>query len=120
MALLGVNEEPTNHALKDIAILGREFEQYIGRSYFLFTDKERAKKYKVEDFPGLPEHIVYGVDEQHIIQKYLTGLLQLSGTVHLPVVVVFNGKGDMVFTSQGYTIGLGEQIIKEVKKLTNK
>lgn len=120
LALLGVNEEPTNHALKDIAILGREFERYIGRSYFLFTDKEGAKKYKVEDFPGLPEHIVYGVDEQHMIQKYLTGLLQLSGTVHLPVVVVFNGKGDMVFTSQGYTIGLGEQIIKEVKKLTNK
>ena len=44
VAVLGVGQEPTNHALRDIAALRSEFEQWGRKMVFLFSSEEQYKK----------------------------------------------------------------------------
>jgi hypothetical protein len=117
LAILGVNQEPTNHVLRDIAALGREFEAWGQRLIFLFPDRAQSLRYKTADFPGLPSTISYGIDTDGAIRKQLAATLKLNDATQLPIVVVANTEGDIVFKSQGYTIGLGEQLMKEIKSI---
>jgi hypothetical protein len=116
LAILGVNQEPTNHVLRDIAALGRDFEAWGQRILLLFPDKAQSLKYRVTDFRGLPSTISYGIDENGAIQQQLAETLKLKNAA-LPIVVIANAGGDIVFKSQGYTIGLGEQLMKEIKTI---
>lgn len=43
VAVLGVGQEPTNHALRDIAALGNDFEQWGRKMVFLFLWKNNTK-----------------------------------------------------------------------------
>lgn len=43
VAVLGVGQEPTNHALRDIAALGNDFEQWGRKMVFLFPSEEQYK-----------------------------------------------------------------------------
>ncbi|MDR3118826.1 MAG: transglutaminase domain-containing protein [Mediterranea sp.] len=117
LAILGVNQEPTNHVLRDIAARGRDFEAWGRRIIFLFTGKEQSLKYKAADFPELPATIAYGIDRNGAIQQQLAETLKLKNAAQLPVVVIVNAEGGIIFKSQGYTIGLGEQLMKELKSI---
>lgn len=114
LAILGVNQEPTNHALRDIAALGRDFEARGQRMIFLFTDKAQSLKYRAADFQGLPSTISYGIDGNGAIRKQLAETLKLKDATQLPIVVIAHTGGDIVFKSQGYTIGLGEQLMRSL------
>ena len=116
VGVLGVGQEPTNHALKDIALLGRDFELWGRKILLLFPDKDTYQRYKDSDFPGLPNTVVYGIDT-HGIQKQILDAMKWDARNGLPVFIIADTFNRIVFASQGYTIGLGEQLMKVVKKL---
>lgn len=117
LAILGPGQEPTNHALRDIATLSSDFEKWGQRIILLFHDKEQSKKFRASDFPGLPSTISYGIDENGTIQKELAKALKLQNGTLLPIFIIANTNNDIIFKSQGYTIGLGEQLMNEIKLL---
>ena len=69
VAVLGAGQEPTNHALRDIAALSKDFEQWGRSIVLLFPNEEQFKKFRPEEFPGLPSTITYGIDADGAIQK---------------------------------------------------
>lgn len=116
-AVLGVNEEPTNHVLRDIAALKTQFEQDAMPILFVFPDQEGLAKFRLQDFPGLPKTVVWGMDKDAAIQNTLAAAAKLSNAKQLPIVVIANTDGRVVFVSQGYTIGMGEQLMEIVHQL---
>lgn len=54
VGVLGVGQEPTNHALRDIAALGSEFEKWGRKIVLLFPSEEQYKKFHPAEFQGLP------------------------------------------------------------------
>ena len=91
LGLLDQGSEPTIHALNDI---------------------ETYKK-SIED-TGIP--MLYLSNNQNgfeAVRQALVNNLQLDKTI-LPIFIIGNINGEVYFTQQGYTIGLGEQIIKTV------
>ena len=69
--MLGVGQEPTNHALRDIAALGSEFEKWGRKIVLLFPSEEQYKKFHPAEFQGLPSTIAYGVDIDNRIQNQI-------------------------------------------------
>lgn len=114
VGILGVGQEPTNHALKDIAVLGKDFEKWGRKMVLLFTSEEQYKKYHSAEFPGLPSTILYGIDTDGSIQKQIVESLRLSHSETLPIFIIADTFNRVVFVSQGYTIGLGEQLMKVI------
>ena len=117
VAILGVGQEPTNHALRDIAALGNEFEKWGRQMVFLFPDEQEAQRFNASEFTGLPSTIHYGVDSGQIIQNEILGNMKLSATKGLPLFIIADTFNRVVFVSQGYTIGLGEQMMKIIRGL---
>lgn len=69
MGLIGVGQEPTNHALKDIAKVAQVFEKWNRPIVLLFEDEASAKKFRISEFPGLPKNIIFGIDKDGSCRK---------------------------------------------------
>lgn len=117
VGVLGVGQEPTNHALKDIEIKKDEFEKWGRKILLLFTDEESYKKFNPKDFPNLPSTISYGIDKDGKIRKEIAENMKLNNGGHLPVFIIGDTFNRVVFEIDGYTIGLGEQMIHVIQGL---
>lgn len=114
VAVLGAGQEPTNHAMRDIAALSNDFEKWGRKMVLLFPSEEQYKKFRPSEFPGLPATIVYGVDADGAVQKQIAKAMKLSNETILPMFIIADTFNRVVFVSQGYTIGLGEQMMKVI------
>ena len=117
VAVLGVNQEPTNHALRDIAAKASDFEEWGRQMVLLFPSEEEYAKFRPQDFPGLPKNITFGIDKDGSIQKQIAKEMKLANSTILPMFIIGDTFNRVVFVSQGYTIGLGEQMMKVIHKL---
>ena len=117
LALLEAKKEPTNHALRDIAALKSELEKWNRGMVFLFGSEDQLAAFNAAEFGELPKTITYGVDKGGEVSKMLKQSLELSNMADLPVFVVADTFGRVVFVSQGYRIGMGEQMMKVINSL---
>jgi hypothetical protein len=83
----------------------------------LFPTRAAYEKYQTAPALGLPEHVVFGIDQDSSIQKKLLEALELEANTQLPIFIIGDTFNRIVFTSHGYTIGLGERLLKIVDSL---
>lgn len=117
VAILGARQEPTNHAMRDIAAVKDQLETWGRKMVLLFPDEEGYKKFDPAEFHGLPNNIVYGIDKSHAIQKEMVAAMKLEHANTLPIFLIADTFNRVVFVSQGYTIGLGAQMMQIIHKL---
>ena len=116
VGILGPGQEPTNHALKDIAKLSKDLEAWGRKMVLLFPDEAQYKKYHEKDFPGLPNTLIYGFDT-HGAAGQIASEMKLRNKSSLPIFIITDTFNRVVFVSQGYTIGLGEQLMRTIRGL---
>lgn len=116
VGILGVNQEPTNHALRDIAACKTDLEKWGRKMVLLFPNEAQSGKFVQESFPDLPSTVIYGIDTDGI-QSQIAETMKLRHKETLPVFIIADTFNRVVFISQGYTIGLGEQLTKTIGKL---
>jgi hypothetical protein len=117
VAILGSRQEPTNHAMRDIAAVKDDLEKWGRSMVLLFPDKKGYENFDVKEFGELPNTITYGIDIDNKIQKEIAQAMKLSNPSQLPIFIIADTFNRVVFVSQGYTIGLGDQLMKIVHKL---
>mgnify|MGYP001420398353 CR=1 FL=1 len=78
VGILSAGQEPTNHALKDMAALGKDFEKWGRKIVLLFPDEKQLKSFHPTEFPNLPSTITLGVDQNQTIQKMIQENMKLS------------------------------------------
>jgi transglutaminase-like putative cysteine protease len=115
LGYLDQGSEPTTHAMQDIAAFRKDFENSNLPIIFIFSDKADYDKFKLKNFCELPDGIVYGLDEGNIREEIVDGLH--LNTDSRPIFLIANSNSEVVFVKQGYTIGLGEQMLKVMAKL---
>ena len=144
LGLVAPGHEPTNHALRDIARVSEGFNKWGRSLVLLFDSPASAERFDVTEFysphpssqnanhpsssptspaggsqgssPMLPLTTVWGCDIDGAIRDELIASLHLP-TSALPIFVVADSFNRVVYVSQGYTIGLGDQLIKVIKQL---
>lgn len=118
LGLLRANHEPTNHVLHDIEKQKEALEAWGRPIVMVFPSQEEYDRFLKNraEFTSLPQNLSFGVDSQGQIQNDLfqSGLTK---TQELPLVVIADTFNRIVFASQGYTIGIGEQLKKTIGKL---
>ena len=116
IALVAPGSEPTNHFLRDVMPYKGDFEAWGQKMVLLFRDTNEAGRF-VNDFPDLPSTIVWGTDIDDTIYNEIVRNMKLENP-NRPIILVADTFNRVVFVSQGYSIGLGEQLIKVVKQLS--
>lgn len=117
VGILGVGQEPTNHAMRDIAKVKADLDKWGRPMVLLFESESDARKYAGEDFGALPKNIVYGIDQNGNIRRQIAAQMKMNTGGQLPVFIIADTFNRVVFASEGYTIGLGEQLQKVINKL---
>ena len=117
VGVLAVGQEPTDHALKDIAAKAAELERWGRKIILLFPDRESYDKYMSAPVSGLPGNVVFGIDNGGNIRNQILSEMKLPAVTQMPVFIVADTFNRVVFESHGYTIGLGEQLLKTIHGL---
>ena len=65
----------------------------------------------------MPKTITFGIDKDGSIQKQIAKEMKLPNSTILPMFIIGDTFNRVVFVSQGYTIGLGEQMMQVIHKL---
>lgn len=116
LGILGAGAEPTNHALRDISAVQEDLEQWGRGIVLVFADEVGRKKFRPEEFLDLPSTVVYGVDRGGTLLNQVVREMKLPND-NLPVFIIADTFNRIVFISQGYTIGLGEQLRRVIAGL---
>ena len=116
IALIEANKEPTNHLLRDMSGMKDDFENLGVPLYFVFKDADHQAKFNRADFRVFPSVMQWGTDLDGRLLKGLAEGLRLTNTESLPLIVLLNAKGEVVFVSQGYRVGLGTQIMNIISR----
>ena len=116
LALIEPANEPTNHFLRDIAPYKDDMEAWGQKMVFLFSDVNAASRFNVNDFINLPDNIVWGTDIDSTIYNEIVANMKLQSPQR-PIIIVADTFNRIVFVSQGYSIGLGEQLVKIIHQL---
>lgn len=115
LGLLDGGSEPTTHAMQDIALVKDQLDKW-GRSFvFLFQNEEHKNNFEKKNFQGLPENLTFGIEDGKMLKEIVANMRLQNN--NLPIFIVANTQNEIVFISQGYTIGLGEQLMKVINEL---
>ena len=117
VGILGVGQEPTNHALHDIEKMKEAFEAWDRPVVLLFESEADAAKFNHDEFPGLPSTVQFALDKDGSVRKQIAREMNLMNEKQMPMFIIADTFNRVVFVSQGYTIGLGEQMQGVFKKL---
>ena len=108
------NHEPTNHALRDIATYAKDFED-LNCSIVLINHWKQP--FNSTEFNNLPTTTKWGT-----IEKNLDFLWKVADKMGIdgwtdPIFLLCDKDGNVYFIKEGYTIHLGEQLLKTIKKI---
>ena len=117
VGILGVGQEPTNHAMHDIEKMKEAFEAWGRPVVLLFESEADAAKFNHDEFPGLPSTVQFALDKDGSVRKQIAREMKLLNEKQMPMFIIADTFNRVVFVSQGYTIGLGEQMQGVFKKL---
>ena len=116
VALVDYGTEPTNHAFMDISAVKAELEAWGRPILVVFASEEDCRKFRAQDF-DLPSTVHFGIDIDGQMRDMIATEMKLSKGGRLPLIVMADTFNRVVFFSQGYSIGLGESLVRTSKAL---
>ncbi len=116
LGLMAMGQEPSNHALRDISAMASALEATGCPMVLLFPSEKEASAWTQANTLALPASVAIGADIDGSIRKELAENLHLDN-VALPIVVIADTFNRVVFVSEGYTIGMGKQLLETLRKL---
>ena len=110
------NHEPTNHALRDIATYAKDFED-INCSIVLLNHWDQP--FNSTEFNNLPSTTKWGTPHNLDSRWKAAEEMDIDGRTD-PIFLLCDKDGNVYFIKEGYTIHLGEQLLKTIKKIESK
>jgi hypothetical protein len=106
-------KEPTKHILNDLPLLKSELDNWGG--YFIFLKNQTGNEdgFNSVMIKNLPLKSLFSSDPELTILKSSISNCSLAN-VKLPYIILVSNKGDIIYKSEGYRIGIGEQLLKKI------
>jgi len=111
------DKEPSKHVMADIPAIKEILEKWNGSVLFLLANDKVSASFKPGNFHNLPAQSKFMYDRQGKLLNEIGKLRCRNGGDNLPVIVVSDISGNLIFYSEGYKIGIGEQIAKSIAPL---
>lgn len=109
------DKEPTKHILQDIPNQQHDLEEWGGGILFIVPDDKVSNAFDASVFKGLPEQSLWGIDNGRALLNATAGALQIDFSNNFPLTIYLSDNGGILFSSEGYQIGIPENILKTIK-----
>lgn len=111
LAWIEPDKEPTKHFLADLRDKKKDFEKSKCNIFLIFRNEKEKQDFIAGTLRELPSGIRCVVPGTELIKMFSSATSQSLGS-SLPAVTLVNTKGEILYLSQGYRIGLGDDLIK--------
>lgn len=111
------DKEPSKHVMADIPAVSSVIEKWNGSLVFLLTKGNVTQAFKPASFKNLPAGSLFAYDDDGKLIDAVTKIKGRKSNSNLPVIVVSDKSGNLLYYSEGYKIGVGEQLAKEINRL---
>ena len=111
LAWVGRGDEPSSHALSDLVRLKEPFEKWGGGLVLVLTNGASLPE------APLASRIVAALDPDGAFLARVLQALGRPATFRLPVILGVDPDGQVIFFSEGYSIGSGEQVLGTIRRL---
>jgi len=108
---VGDYKEPSKHLIKEMQELKNEYKSWGGMIYAVAPESAKPVTW------GLP-NTDYSIEiegRENQFESQIIKALNINLKNDYPLVAIVNKRGEIVFSSHGYSIGLAEQILKKVR-----
>lgn len=107
---VGDYKEPSKHLIKELQTMYKEYSEWGGMIYVVAPASAKPLSWKLPN----AEYIIREANQTDTFEKQITEALKLDLKNDYPLVALVNKKGEILFHSHGYSIGLAEQILKKL------
>ncbi|MEI8046055.1 MAG: transglutaminase-like domain-containing protein [Bacteroidota bacterium] len=111
------DKEPSKHVLADIPGVKDLIEKWGGSIIFLFAQDKISASFKPSNFTNLPSQNIFAYDKGAKLLAEISRLRKRNNGNNLPVIAISDKNGNLVYYSEGYKIGIGEQVAKAIAPL---
>jgi hypothetical protein len=111
LVLIDPDKEPTKHLMEEIQALGDQFSSWPGLVIIAVARDRIPDGFGPEAYPALPSSFRLVYDSEAGLFRSVAHASKRE-PLDLPVVMACRSSGDVIFYSEGYHIGTGEQLIK--------
>lgn len=108
--------EPSNHVIRDINALSAEFEAQ-GTPIVFLSPENKDEILKDLNLASLPSTIIYGETPDGAMLAEALANAGENASAEYPLIMVSDTFNRVVYLSQGYTIGVGQQLLDILKRL---
>lgn len=109
------DKEPTKHILQDIPAVQKELEEWGGGIVFAVPDDKVSKAFDASAFKNLPQQAIWMTDTDRVLLNTVAKALQIEFSNNFPLIICLSTNGGILYSSQGYRIGIGEDIMKTIR-----
>lgn len=110
------DKEPTKHILQDLPAVQQAVEDWNGGILFAVPDDKLSKAFDASVFKGLPKQSLWMTDNNRVLLNAVAGALQIDFSNNFPLTIYLSTNGGILYSSQGYRIGIGENILKTIEE----
>ena len=119
IALIRSGHEPSTHLLHDIEAANIHFSQWSQCYLMLFPSQEDYDNFDRKEFDDLPSNVLFGVADPETAEAMHIQELT-HGNEELPILMLCDTFNRVVWFRQGYSIGLGDQMMDALRKIIMK
>lgn len=109
------DKEPTKHVLQDIPNQQAELNEWGGGVLFIIPDDKVSTAFDASVFKNLPNQSVWGIDNNRNLLNAAANALQIEFSNNFPLTIYLSDIGGILYSSEGYQIGIPENILKTIK-----
>lgn len=107
------DKEPSKHVMHDLALVKTKLEESGISIFYILSPSILSLSFHRGLFRGMPEQGKYLLDTNDDLAKLVS---EKSGDKTLPMVCLISPKRRILFLSNGYRIGTGDEILRLLKK----
>jgi Transglutaminase-like enzymes, putative cysteine proteases len=109
-------KEPSIHILQDLPATGEALGQWGGGVLMLIPDDKVNATFNPANFKGLPAQTAWATDYGRSLLNEACSALQLQWKDNFPLTLYLTANGGILFSSEGYRIGIGENILRTINE----
>jgi hypothetical protein len=111
--------EPTRHAMGDFERLREPMEKWGGGLALCLDKLPRGEAGQLDKIRDMAQQAQLLLDGNGQILDKIFEAIKRQPTDQLPVIIGVSKSGSVVFFSEGYRIGVGEQVLKAIRRMEN-
>ena len=111
LAWVEPDKEPTKHFFADLREKKKDFQKTSCRIFLLFRNEKEKQDFLAGPFREMPSGVSCTVPGNELLKLVSSASSQNLGSI-LPIVCLISKNGEILYLSQGYRIGIGDDLAR--------